>query len=224
MHSVSNDKANAGKEIVILIHGFFGSRLDMFLIKRHLNKSGFDTRYFCYSSILTKIPSLGASLASELEALENDSSIKRFHLVTHSMGGIVARSAFENQSFQKAGRVVTLTPPNRGSHVARLLAAPFGWVFPSLKQISDDASSYVNSLGTFEASRQVELGIVRSLKDRVIAQDCVQLSGCHEMIDVRIHHGVITWYPQTARLVEQFIRCGTFKNGAFRNNATSSNA
>lgn len=205
-----NSQPNRSEEIVVLIHGFFGSRLDMVLLKRRLKKSGFQTRYFCYSSIRTSIPLIAERLATDLTHLENDDAVKRFHLVTHSMGGIVARAAFEKTPFAKAGRVVTLTPPNRGSHVARLLGSPLNWIFPSLKQISDDASSYVNKLGTFETSDQVELGIVRSLKDRVIAQDCVQLAGCHEMIDVGIHHGVITWYSQTARLVENFIQHGKF--------------
>lgn len=211
MPSNSGPEAHAiVREVVVLIHGFFGSRLDMVLINRHLKKVGFGTSHFCYSSIRTSIPLLGAKLATQLESMESDNSIKRFHLVAHSMGGIVARAAFENRSFQKAGRVVTLTPPNRGSHIARRLGPPFGWLFPSLPQISDDPSSYVNNLGTFENNPQVELGIVRSLKDRVIAQDCVQLAGCNELIDVGIHHGVITWYSQAARLAENFIRHGTF--------------
>lgn len=206
----SEQDPKPSEEIVVLIHGFFGSRLDMVLINRHLKKAGFITSHFCYSSIRTSIPLLGAKLAAHLASLEADNSIGRFHLVTHSMGGIVARAAFENRSFQKAGRIVTLTPPNRGSHVARRLGKPFSWLFPSLPQISDDPESYVNKLGTFKHNPQVELGIVRSLKDRVIAQDCVPLDGCHELVDVGIHHGVITWYSQAARLAEQFIRLGTF--------------
>ena len=206
----SNLSPNA-QELVILVHGFFGSRLDMLLLARHLRKSGFKTFTFTYSSLRTRIPKIADRLAAKLKQIENDNSIRRVHLVTHSMGGIVTRAAFANQVFNKANRIVTLTPPNRGSHMARRLGGLLEWICPSLKEISDRESSYVNSLGTFESNPQVELGIVRSLKDRVIAQDCVAMNGCREMHDLPIHHGMITWYPQVARLVESFLLHGTFE-------------
>ena len=127
------------------------------------------------------------------------------------MGGIVTRAAFESQVFNKASRIVTITPPNQGSHIAGKLGWLFEWICPSLNEISDHQDSYVNSLGTFETNPQVELGIVRSLKDRVIAQDCVMLEGCRELHDVNIHHGAITWYSEAAKLVRNFLSHGTFK-------------
>ena len=211
--SSSNPTPNA-QELVILVHGFFGSRLDMLLLARRLKKSGFETFFFTYSSFGTRIPTIAARLAAKLNQIENDDSIQRVHLVTHSMGGIVARAAFADQVFKKASRIVTLTPPNRGSHIAGRLGWLFEWICPSLQQISDHQDSYVNSLGTFLTNPQVELGIVRSSKDRVIAQDCVMLEGCREMHDVNIHHGMITWYSEAARLVKDFLRRGTFKAGS----------
>jgi len=208
--SSSANATSQTRELVILVHGFFGSRVDMLVLARRLKKSGFNTQYFTYSSLGTRIPAIADRLAAKLNQVENDNSIQRVHLVTHSMGGIVARAAFANQTFKKVSRVVTLTPPNGGSHIARRLGGVFEWICPSLKQISDHESSYVNSLGTFETNPQVELGIVRSLKDRVIAQDRVMLDGCREMHDLNVHHGMITWYAEAARLVENFLSRGTF--------------
>ena len=198
------------KKTVVLVHGLAGSRLDMWPISRRLGRLGFAVNNWGYRSFGKSIESHAARLTGFLQNIDRQANGSEFYLVTHSMGGIIARTVFENCSFQNLERVVMLAPPNRGSHAARKMAPMFGWLTPSLQQLSDDPGSYVNRLSCSLNNDDFELGIVEATKDRVIAPGCVLLDGHHDFAQVDGHHGVLTWYGETARLVESFLIHGSF--------------
>lgn len=198
------------KETVVLVHGLAGSRLDMWPISRRLGRLGFSINNWGYRSIGKSIESHAARLAELLENIDRESEDKKFHLVTHSMGGIIARTVFEQCTFQHLKHVVMLAPPNRGSHVARKTAPFFGWLTPSLHQLSDAPGSYVNRLSRSIEHNHFKLGIVEAKKDRVIESGCVLLDSNHEFAQVNGHHGVLTWYADTRSLVESFLIHGNF--------------
>ena len=108
------------------------------------------------------------------------------------------------------GRIVMLVPPNQGSHVARKVVRYFGWLTPSLQQLSDAPDSFVNQLPNTHQQQGIEFGIIESTKDRVIAQGGVHLDGYRDYLRLDIHHGVIQWYSQTIQLVENFLHEGRF--------------
>lgn len=115
-----------------------------------------------------------------------------------------------NFEFENLGRVVMLAPPHRGSHAARKLTPFIGWLTPSLGQLSDAADSFVNQLPNTLQEKGIEFGIVESTKDRVIAQGGVHLDGYHDYARVNGHHGILSWYPKTISLVEDFLTRGEF--------------
>lgn len=193
---------------VVLVHGLAGSRLDMWPISRRLGRLGFAVTNWGYRSLGRSIETHAARLEKFLQDIDRKSDGKEFHLVTHSMGGIIARTVFEQNSFQNLERVVMLAPPNRGSHAARKMAPLFGWLTPSLRQLSDAPDSFVNRLP--RSLVDLQLGIVEAKKDRVIAPGYVRLDSHHEFAQVNGHHGVLTWYSETARLVEAFLMHGSF--------------
>ena len=198
------------KEVVVLVHGLAGSRLDMWPISRRLRRVGFETTTWSYRSIGNDIKTHGLRLSETLSSIDSQVQDGRFHLVTHSMGGIIARTVFERMQFRNLGRVVMLAPPHHGSHAARKLAPYFGWLTPSLQQLSDAPDSFVNKLPNSMLEHRIEFGIVEASKDRVIANDSVSLDGFRDFAKVDGHHGVLTWYPQTIRFVESFLIHGSF--------------
>jgi triacylglycerol esterase/lipase EstA (alpha/beta hydrolase family) len=197
-------------EIVFLIHGLGGGRLDMWPISRRLKRIGYDVRNWGYRSLGNRIETHAERLGQELAALDRKLAGGKIHLVTHSMGGIIVRAMLADIDLRKLGRVVMLVPPHRGSQVARKLSGYIGWLTPSLSQISDSADSFVNRLPNSLEQKGIEFGIVESAKDRVIVQGGVYLNGCRDYARVNGHHGVLTWYPQTAQLVEDFLATGSF--------------
>ena len=199
-------------ETVILIHGLGGTGLDMWPIARKLKRLGYVVRNWTYRSVGKRIETHAERLVSELETLDVELHQGRFHLVTHSMGGIIARTAMAQGQFEKLGRVVMLAPPHQGSHAARMLAPYFGWLSPSLGQLSDHSDSFVKSLTNPFAEQGIEFGIIEATKDRVIAAGAVHLDGYQDFASVNGHHAILTWYPQTTRFIENFLAHGRFEN------------
>ena len=202
------------KDKVILVHGLAGSRLDMWPIARRLQRSGFATQSWCYRSIGNDSETHAQRLLNDLIAIDSQMQETKWHVVTHSMGGIIVRAAFDHVRFSNLGRVVMLAPPHGGSHVARKLAPLFGWLTPSLKQLSDAPDSFVNQLPNSFKSKEIDFGIVEATKDRVIEAEAVRLDGSQDFAQVVGHHGILTWYRQTSDFVESFLTHGFFSAAA----------
>ncbi len=202
--------AMENKDTVVLVHGLGGSRLDMWPISRRLKRAGFHVNNWGYWSVGNRIETHADRLAQQLLSIDRQLNEAKLHLVTHSMGGIIARTVFENFRFKHLGRVVMLAPPNQGSHAARKLNPWIGWLTPSLNQLSDDPKSYVNSLSNSLKLNNIEFGIVEAKKDRVIKPGGVFLDGHRDFSTVDGQHGVLTWYAHTIELVEKFLMTGSF--------------
>ncbi len=197
-------------QTVVLIHGLGGNRSDMWRLGRRLRCAGYQIRKIGYWSIGQRIEPLVERLKELLEEMENTSSVEGVHLVGHSMGGIIARGALADQRESKVKSLLMIAPPNQGSHVARQMAPWFGWMVPSLAQLSDAPDSYVNLLDQLVELDDLKLGIIEAEKDRVIARGAVLLNRPHEYCRVRGNHAILTWYLRTVQLAEKFIREGRF--------------
>ena len=79
-------------------------------MKLRLRLAGFDVDFHPYDW-RQSIDSLGKELAERFE----DDRAKKIHVVAHSMGGLVTRSAVAQGAGKKLGRFVMLGTPNRGS-------------------------------------------------------------------------------------------------------------
>lgn len=107
------------KPLVVLVHGldsgpgFWGD------LSEPLRDEGYQLAAFDYPND-QPIAESGKLLASHLQSLSADHPRLRVDLLTHSMGGLVARSCVESPEF--AGgveRLILLAPPNQGSRYAR---------------------------------------------------------------------------------------------------------
>ena len=159
-------------ETVVLVHGLAAHPLMMKPLEYHLRRNGFATVNWGYSSVCGDIEQHARRLIQRLKQIELDSVAERIHLVTHSMGGIVARAALPHLPSKKISSLVMLGPPNHGSRVARFLAGGLGWFCPPLSQLSDANESFVNQL---PLPKGIDIGIIAAQFDRVVAVSSTRL-------------------------------------------------
>ena len=201
-------------EIVVLVHGLAGTRMDMWRVARSLKRKGYEVHNWGYRSFGNNIETNAQRLEEKLNALDETATDKKIHVVTQSMGGIILRKTLAESEFQNIGRVVMLAPPHQGSHAARFFAPYLGWLMPSLLQLSDVGDSFVNQLPNSFKRKGIEFGIVESSVDRVIAQGNVLLDGYQDYARVAGQHGIFAWYSATVRQVEDFLADGKFSDSA----------
>jgi len=161
-----------------------------------------------YPSLWSEIQRHGLRMADQLKQLDEDPSIEQIHLVTHSMGGIVARLALAERVPKKMGRMVMLAPPNTGSHAARWLAPALGRICPPLVQLSDEQQSFVASLA---APSAVEIGIIAARHDILVAEPRTHLPSEKDHIVLPGMHSSLAWRRETAEQAAAFLTSGKFR-------------
>ena len=104
------------KPRVLLVHGLWMHAPALFYWARRLREAGFEPVYFSYKSLLEGPDS--ALVRLRQAAMEKPDT----HILAHSLGGLVALKALENESAFN-GRIVCVGSPLAGSHAARTLAS-----------------------------------------------------------------------------------------------------
>lgn len=196
---------DVSKEAVLLVHGLAAVRLVMWPMAKRLRKRGYRVKNYGYFSISKTIPDHANRLGEVLREFENDPTIEKFHLVTHSMGCIMGRYLLAQTRFEKLGRWVMLAPPNQGSHAARKLSPVLGRFCTPLAQLSDAPDSFVNQLEDFRPTNDIDFAIVEAAYDNVIDASCVGLEGQSEYAVVKSMHGILPWHGEAIKFVQQFL-------------------
>ena len=143
------------QKTAIVLHGLVRSSASMNKMAQALQQNGYDVCNIQYPSRKHSIkklavnfvkPEIKQCLVTEEDAID---------IVTHSMGGIIARQLAQATDI-KINRVVMLSPPNRGSElVDKLKIVPFFKFINGEAGLSlgTDANSVPNTLGeaNFEA-------------------------------------------------------------------------
>lgn len=104
---------------VLLLHGFGRFGTSMAPLARAARREGCAVLAPTYRS-RRPVADIVASLAPRVAAFEA-SITGRLHIVTHSLGGLVARALIAARRPRRLGRVVMLPPPHGGSEIADLL-------------------------------------------------------------------------------------------------------
>jgi len=150
-------------DCVILLHGLIRSPDSMRAMAEHLDDAGFKTANIGYPSREHPVEEL-APLAleegiAECRRLTEAATGADYHIVTHSLGGILTRIYLRDHVIPELGRVVMLGPPNQGSEVVDTLrdVPGFGAVNgPAGAQLGTDPDSVPRTLGPVN----FELGVI----------------------------------------------------------------
>jgi pimeloyl-ACP methyl ester carboxylesterase len=205
---------SAGGAVVVLIHGLGANGfLLMWLLARRLKRAGYGTLTWSYPSFTQTIESHGERLQRSLAELDADPAVTRIHLVSHSMGGIVARYAMNLGRPTKLGRFVMVAPPNKGSSLAAFFGPVLRRCFPAIEQLAARPDSFVNKL---PEPQGVEIGIIDASIDFLVGAGNTSLTCQRDHIVLRGSHTLLVFQRRLAGEVIQFLATGRFSAVALR--------
>ena len=119
---------------VVLFHGALRSPIGMVPTARRLARHGLDARPFGYATRRLSLADNAARLEQELRTWLGDRRPPVLGILTHSMGGLVARALLARPGVLELApqqRLVMLAPPNRGAVLAVRNRDfwPFQWLY-----------------------------------------------------------------------------------------------
>ena len=210
-------------QCVILLHGLARTASSMEDMEIALRQNGYYVVNVDYPSREHKIEYLAATVIPQSIALCSQHTSGKIHFVTHSLGGILVRYYLEHNEIPNMGRVVMLSPPNKGSEVVDALKdiALFQWLNGLAgQQLGTDADSIPKTLGPPD----YEVGIItgdRSINpflslmipgtdDGKVSIESAKLYGMKDFLVVHSPHPFIMKDEEVLRQVTAFL-----KNGAF---------
>lgn len=211
-----------GDEVVLLLHGLGRGEASMNILASDLRDAGYATCNQAYPSRQQSLPELASYAANALDGLEQ-AGYQSVHLVTHSMGGILARYVLQYRSLPGEGRLVMLSPPNHGSEIVDALGDQpwFQWLMgPAAIALSTDDQSLVNRL----APIAMRTGIITGTRssdpwfnflfdgehDGKVSVDSARLSEADGFRLVEAGHTFIMRDRQVRALVIEFLQQGAF--------------
>ena len=116
-------RSRRSRDVVILIHGRGGDRTNMLVLSLVLRIAGFDNLGF-FSYPLRQSVEVSAAQLAEMAAQADDGA--GVHLIGHSLGGTIARSAAARSESARVRSLVTLGAPYSTTQQSPREVAIFG--------------------------------------------------------------------------------------------------
>ncbi len=188
-----------------------------------LRRAGYGTLAITYPSRRHDIVWLAGFVARTISEVWDGAN--RVHVVTHSMGGLVAARFLSDFAGgipkQKLGRVVMLAPPLQGSEVADFLQrfSPYRWFYgPAGQELTTTRESLdaplPYELGIIAGSRGwpylVAARVIPRPHDGRVAVARTMTTGMADHLVVPSTHTFIAWNPLVQRNVVHFLQHGRF--------------
>ncbi len=211
------------KAAVVLLHGLRQSSGSMEKMEKTLSSQGYNVVNVDYPSTDHTIEYLASVTLHDILKPFVKKSPSQIHFVTHSMGGIIVRYYLKHQKLKNLGRVVMISPPNRGSELVELLKDQsvleriYG---PAAAELNMEKGSLVQSLGPVD----FELGVIagnRSFNplysallpgpdDGVVTVESMKIEGMKDFIILPQTHTFIMKNDDTIAQVIYFLEHGVF--------------
>ena len=215
--------AGQGPECVVLLHGLARTERSLRKLDNHLKKRGYCVVNIGYPSRKKTIEELAETAIPSAIKKCDAYGAKKVHFVTHSMGGILVRYYLAHNSLPRLGRVVMLSPPNKGSQIVDKFGGSwcFKWMNgPAGRQLGTDKDSLPNKIGP----PYYEVGIIagdRTINfflsllipgkdDGKVSIENAKLEGMRDFLIVHKSHPFIMNDPQVLDQVAAFIEKGAF--------------
>jgi pimeloyl-ACP methyl ester carboxylesterase len=209
-------KAGHGEKVVLL-HGLWRGFHAMSPLARKLKEAGFSTLNIPYPSSRQPIDRLVRHIRGQIERYAGDETV---HFVTHSLGGIIARSMLCESLPWRTGRLVMLAPPNQGSEIVNWASHHklVGLLGPAGKCLgSEGLPSTLPPLppglqAAVIMGRRSTIPLFRRLledeNDGIVSVEKGRIEGLSGFSVVDADHTFIQSHPETVKRCITFLKCG----------------
>ncbi|WP_417848041.1 esterase/lipase family protein [Thalassoglobus sp.] len=199
------DPTGRPAKAVILLHGLLNPSAAMWVLQRRFRNKGYLTLNFGYRSFFQSIDQIAEKTILRCQqfhdALPDDCELS---IVGHSLGAILTRYLVQQRKFPKLRRVVLLTPPNQGSHVASRMGKVCRRFLPVVEELADSPDSFVNRMSQ---QMPVETGVIASAPDYLIDVKCTHISSETDFTTMPGPHGIVIFrkavFEQSLHFLEQ---------------------
>lgn len=218
--SMTNERK---REAVILLHGLARTKASMGRIENYLGKNGYMVVNMGYPSRQYPIETLSETILPQAIEICNKRSADTIHFVTHSMGGILVRHYLQHHELPNLGRVVMLSPPNKGSQVADKLKSffVFKWLNgPAGQQLGTGPDNLPIQLkkpyyetGIITGDRSINLilsMLIPGKDDGKVSVENAKLDAMKDFLVVHKSHPFIMNDPKVHRQIKHFLLTGRF--------------
>ncbi len=203
--------------VCILLHGYLRSKDSFGALTTSLRDAVYDLNY---PSTRAPLEELAADFAALFARVSTD--FEEVNIVTHSMGGLIARKVLATAP-PKPGRLVMIAPPNQGAKMADLLLDSWPSEYlagPAGKQLVTGAAGFAKSAGV----PQCEFGVIAGIRgdgggwnpaipgddDGLVGLDDARMEGMRAFGTVKAMHTFIMNHTETIAMVLRFLDAGCF--------------
>ena len=114
----SPEKQRGGERLVLLVHGYLCNRGLWSWVRPRLQREGLLVVTVNLEPPFAGIDQLAESLHRHIDALSEKTGVREIVLVTHSMGGLVARACLKRYGRGPVAKLITLGCPHHGTRLA----------------------------------------------------------------------------------------------------------
>ncbi len=216
--------AEPKKECVIILHGMGRTKNSMNRLEKSLVKDNYVVWNESYPSTAESIEKLAMDHIEKGLAFCNKAEAKTIHFVTHSLGGIMVRYYLQDNEIDNLGKIVMLSPPNKGSEVADFLKNIFVYKLvmgPAGQQLGTDSNSLPKSMRPIDANVGIIAGnktldpwfspLIPGADDGKVSVESAKLEEMSDFMVVESTHAFIMRNAQVIDQIKYFLKHSKFK-------------
>jgi pimeloyl-ACP methyl ester carboxylesterase len=174
---------------------------------RRLNGEGYCVENWGYPTLRSSVTVHAANLRAFM--LELETRGQRFHIVAHSMGSVIVRTALQGIRMDCIKRIVFLAPPSRGSTAATIAGKilGIGRLCRPLTELSTAPGSFVNSI---EDTPDYAIGVIAAKYDLLVSVERTHLTFERDHVVLNATHNSLLISKQVSHQVCRFFETGCF--------------
>ncbi|MCP5002495.1 MAG: lipase [Planctomycetes bacterium] len=216
--------ADAKKECVIVIHGMGRTKNSMNRLGKSLLNDKYTVWNESYPSRSESIEKLAVEHIEKGLAFCNEAKVETIHFVTHSLGGIMVRYYLQEHKIDNLGKIVMLSPPNKGSEVADFLKNVYVYKLamgPAGQQLGTDSNSLPKSMRSIDANVGIITGnktldpwfspLIPGVDDGKVSVESAKLEEMSDFMVVESSHAFIMRNALVIDQIKYFLKHGVFE-------------